>query len=135
MTRENHMLRLVVPLFLMLATALYSQESNSTRTIGVIPFSPEGITEDEALIIAKAVREAIASHGSAVSSSEIMDAIEEVDCDDSPKWGFAECVVAVGRECDADYMIGGTRILSNCRGYDAEIAKRINFDPQAVVEI
>lgn len=34
-----------------------------------------------------------------------------------------------------DYMIGETRVLCNCRGYDAEFAKRIGFDPQAVVEI
>lgn len=116
MILEKHFFRLVILVLLILAVAAYSQESNSTRTIGVVPFSPEGITEDEALIIAKAVREAISAQGSSIASSEIMDAIEDVDCDDSPKWALGECIVAVGRECSADFMIGGTitRIDSQC---------------------
>lgn len=116
MILEKNFFRLVIIVFLIMAAAVHSQKSKSAGTIGVVPFSPEGITEDEALIIAKAVRSAIVAQGSGITGSEIMDAVEDVDCDDSQKWALGECIVAAGRECGADFMIGGTmkRVDSQC---------------------
>jgi TolB-like protein len=85
-------------------------------SFGVIPFSCRGISEDESMIIARGIRAALGQEAEKFESSEVMDALEEVACDDSRQWSLDACIIGAGEELGADYMIGGTivRLGTNC---------------------
>ena len=86
-----------------------SQESTTTGSkIGVIPFSPMDIDEDECEFIAKMISRKLSVDKTVVDHEDMMDALDDVDCDDEEDWNKKSCVKEVGDELNADYILSGS---------------------------
>lgn len=86
-----------------------TEESTSIGSkIGVIPFSPQGIEEEEAEIVAKMITKKISIDAEVVDHDDMMEALDDVDCDDEDDWNERECIQDVGKELDIDYILAGS---------------------------
>ena len=88
--------------------AFTSETMTMGLKIGVIPFSPQEIEEEEAEIIAKMITKKISIDAEIVDHDDMMEALDDVDCDDEDDWNERECIQGVGKELEIDYILAGS---------------------------
>lgn len=87
----------------------FAQESTAIGSkIGVIPFSPMGIEEDESEFIARMIAKKLSTDKTVIEHDEMMEALDDVDCDDEEDWNKKSCIQEVSDELGADYILAGS---------------------------
>lgn len=86
-----------------------AEESNNFHgMLGILPFAPLGIDEDDAENIAVILGKRLSTRTKVFEHEDIMDALDDTDCDDEEDWDDQECIYKTGEEVNADYIVGGT---------------------------
>ncbi len=87
----------------------FAQESTAIESkIGVIPFSPMGIEEEESEFIARMIAKKLSADKTVIEHDEMMEALDDVDCDDEEDWNKKSCIQEVSNELGADYILAGS---------------------------
>lgn len=117
---KMHLLRFILSTFFSLVFCLpvAAQNESGTRErgndrhkqvwIGVLPFSPLGISIDEAEMAAIAIRNKIAEKSAAIKHGDIMQILTKAGCNEKDKWNTSSCVLETGERAGADYILAGS---------------------------
>ena len=76
--------------------------------IGVIPFLHQEIEKEEAEIIAKMIAKKISNDIETVTHDDMMEALDDVDCEDEEDWNDRHCIHDAGKELESDYILAGS---------------------------
>ncbi len=87
----------------------YAAESSSLNMkIGVLPFSPLGVNEDDAERLAEMIGKKLSFKMFVENHDNVMDELDDEDCDDEEDWDDRECIQKVGEELEAEYILAGS---------------------------